>query len=286
MLSVKASLLLLYLRISPRVIFRRIVKSLLVLFTLDAIVFSGMAMFQCSPVDRAWLWTKPGRCNNRELLYKAQGLWSLFQNLVIIFLPVPTVLKLQMSRRRRALLLLVFAVGLMYVLKRYTIHRAEPRTEDDFRPCAAVIARVVPTSPPALYKSDLTWWLVESQDWIAVETGSGMICASLILLKPLINVLFPKVLGGSLHRSRRRAAAIWPGQAKRSQSTNATHHRLNHEVVVPTLPMSHHTNILLLDDRACPGTADSPRPCSYLEGLQSPDLESAPIQDPFSQLAS
>ncbi|KAL8938314.1 MAG: hypothetical protein Q9211_003265 [Gyalolechia sp. 1 TL-2023] len=151
MLSVKASLLLLYLRISPRVIFRRCVKGLLVFFTLDAIIWSFLAVFQCTPVDRAWIWNKPGHCRNREFLYKAQGLWSLTENLIVIGLPIPTVLKLQMHWRRRALLLLVFGIGLI--------------------PCGAVIARIIPTSPPEVFSSDLTWWLVEMQDWIAVETG-------------------------------------------------------------------------------------------------------------------
>ncbi|KAL8943084.1 MAG: hypothetical protein Q9216_001284 [Gyalolechia sp. 2 TL-2023] len=128
MLSVKASLLLLYLRISPRVLFRRWVKGLLVLFTVDAIVWSAMAVFQCVPVDRAWIWTKPGRCRNRELLYKAQALWSLAENLVVIGLPIPIVYRLQMHWRRRALLLLAFGVGLI--------------------PCGAVIARVIPSLPP------------------------------------------------------------------------------------------------------------------------------------------
>lgn len=58
---------------------------------------------------------------NREFIYKAQGLWSLTENLVIIALPIPTVLKLQMHWRRRALLLLVFTVGLVYVLGVYAI---------------------------------------------------------------------------------------------------------------------------------------------------------------------
>lgn len=116
MLSVKASMLLLYLRISPRVIFRRWVKGLLIFFTADAIIWSAIAVIQCIPVDRAWIWTKPGHCRNREFLYKAQALWSLAENLVVIILPFRTVLKLQVHWRHRALLLLVFGIGLMYAL--------------------------------------------------------------------------------------------------------------------------------------------------------------------------
>ncbi|KAL8841063.1 MAG: hypothetical protein Q9170_001088 [Blastenia crenularia] len=112
MLSIKASLLLLYLRISPCVIFRRCVKVLLVLFAADAIIFSVLALFQCSPVDRAWIWSKPGHCMNRELGYRCQALLSLAENLIVIALPIPTIVKLHMPRRRRGLLLVVFAAGL------------------------------------------------------------------------------------------------------------------------------------------------------------------------------
>ncbi len=113
MFSVKASLLLLYLRISPCVLFRRCVKFLLILFTLDTMVWSVLAVFQCLPIDKAWRWTNPGQCHNRELLYKAQALWNLTENMVIIVLPLPTILRLQMHWRRRLQLILVLALSLV-----------------------------------------------------------------------------------------------------------------------------------------------------------------------------
>ncbi|KAL8927738.1 MAG: hypothetical protein Q9208_002153 [Pyrenodesmia sp. 3 TL-2023] len=113
MFSVKASLLVLYLRISPCILFRRCVKLLLILFTLDTMVWSFLAVVQCLPIDKAWRWTNPGRCHNRELLYKAQGLWNLTETMVIIILPLPTIIRLQMHWRQRLQLILVLALSLV-----------------------------------------------------------------------------------------------------------------------------------------------------------------------------
>ncbi|KAI4131704.1 MAG: hypothetical protein LQ338_001105 [Usnochroma carphineum] len=168
MLSVKASLLLLYLRISPCVIFRRCVKSLLVFFTIDAVAWSVLASFQCLPIDHSWKWTKPGHCMNREFLYKAQGLWSLTEDIIIIILPIPTILKLQMHWRRRVLLILVFAFGLV--------------------PCGAVIARVIPSAPPEVFTSDFTWC---SQANHATAAASALNIARTRRDNPLHIALFP-----------------------------------------------------------------------------------------------
>lgn len=148
-----------------------------------------------------------------------------------------------------------------------------------------MIARIIPTTPPEVFSSDLTWWLVDMQDWVAVEYGSGMICASLILLKPLIKLLFPRLLGGSLHESPIVPAAAWHALSKRSRSGETARQPVNPHTTVSNMPTSRHTDDLTLNDKAFSVTADSPRPCSYLKALRSPDLESSPFEDPFSRSA-
>ncbi|KAL8953738.1 MAG: hypothetical protein Q9222_000420 [Ikaeria aurantiellina] len=249
MLSVKASLLLLYLRISPRRIFRRCVLSLLILFTVDAIIFSLLGAFECSPIDRAWIWNKPGHCKNWAFLLRAQGLWSLAEDIVILLFPMPTIWKLQMPRRRKTLLLAVFATGLVYALA---------------RPCAAVITRIaLPTTPQTFV--DFTWWLVELQNWGAVESGSGMICASLILLKPLIQIVSPKILGVSVHGSRRKPAAVWPGQGRRLPSAAIVPYQPDQAAMTPILTAPDVRGEGALEPKRIPLTANRPRACSYLE---------------------
>lgn len=295
MMSVKASLLLLYLRISPCTVFRRCVCFLLVLFAVDALAWSVLGSFQCLPIDHSWKWTKPGHCMNREFLYKAQGLWSLTEDIIIIILPIPTILRLQMHWRRRVLLILVFAVGLVYVLPFYFPTIPCPDCllfdrglqADHSRPCGAVIARIVPTAPPSVFNSDYTWWLVSMQNWIAVEYGTGMVCASLILLKPLFQLLAS---------TRRSAAAAWPGQPKRSDSGGRARLPMSQDVTSSTvraprgadlMPRKDQLEIRGIHIQDCASIPkESPTPLSYLEGLRSPDLESCVSEDPFSTLPS
>lgn len=121
------------------------------------------------------------------------------------------------------------------------------------------------------------------QNWIAVEYGSGMICASLILLKPLIKLVYPKILGGSVHGPGGRAAGAWHGQGKRAQCTEPARHKTDLGTTTPEPQESHDKT---REKKALQIVTDRPRPVSYLEDLQSPDLESSYCDDPFSQASS
>lgn len=281
MVCVKDSLLLLYLRISPCVRFRRWVNCFLALFTIDAIIWSLVAAFQCSPINRAWTWSESGHCRNREFLYKAQGLWNLVENVVIIILPIPTIMRLQMQKRRRLLLSAVFAVGLVYVMMT-SLMVCNVKLIHVCRPCVAVVARLIPTTSPKVFQSDLTWWLITMQNWTAVEYGSGMICASLILLKPLIKIVFPSILGRSTLELRDRAAAPCPKQAKRAQCPKVACHQMNQQGCVTVPKKIGHA----LPEKALRIVTDQSRPLWYLDGLQSPDLEASYDNDTFSLASS
>ncbi|KAL9577381.1 MAG: hypothetical protein Q9212_006398 [Teloschistes hypoglaucus] len=167
-----------------------------------------------------------------------------------------------MHKRRRLLLLAVFAVGLV--------------------PCVAVVARLIPTTPPEVFQSDLTWWLITMQNWTAVEYGAGMICASLILLKPLIKILFPNVLGRSALELRDRGLAPCPKQAKRAQCTKIACPQMNQNGCVTAPKEVGHA----VPEKRLKIVTDQPRPLCYLDGLQSPDLEASYDNDLFSPASS
>ncbi|KAL8970336.1 MAG: hypothetical protein Q9183_001573 [Haloplaca sp. 2 TL-2023] len=218
MVSVKDSLLVLYLRISPDARFQRWVKGLLWLFTIDAIVWSYMAAFQCTPISHAWIWSESGHCMNRDFLYKAQG------------------------------------------------------------PCAAIIARLIPSTESEVFRTDLSWWLATVQNWIAVEYSTGMICCSLILLKPLVQLLCPRLLGGTSHR-RTRGAAVWHGHGEPAQARIPLCHNIH---AGPRTPVPSNRK---RDNQTMVVETNSPMPISQcLQGLQSPDLEYH--DDPFPSPSS
>lgn len=56
---------------------------------------------------------KEGQCLNKAALYIATAALNIITDLMVIALPIPMVLGLQMSRSRKVMLILLFSVGIM-----------------------------------------------------------------------------------------------------------------------------------------------------------------------------
>lgn len=182
------------------------------------------------------------------------------------------------------------------------------------------------------------------QDWIAVEYCTGMVCASLILLKPLAQMLC-----GSRTVATAKSSA-WPRPpncstaqpvplyrpryGKRSLSLPVKSHsgetapsgflgsrflshpakdkqfvaeipcytlarerygkgialgarpRTSRDIRESSIPVPHSPDGSMVEAEPFSVKGESLRPLSYLKGLQSPDLESSPCEDPFSHSPS
>ncbi len=79
----------------------------------EDVLFTLLSLFQCDPPSKAWEFILPGKCLNNIGLYKAEVIFSLATNTVILILPIPTIWGLHMVLKRRLLLLSVFAIGLL-----------------------------------------------------------------------------------------------------------------------------------------------------------------------------
>lgn len=64
-------------------------------------------------------------------------------------------------------------------------------------PCVSLVARLSFFTSAAVFDSSPSWWIVKTEDWVLAEYSSGLICASLIHLKPLVQRLLPSLLGDS-----------------------------------------------------------------------------------------
>ncbi|EMR62632.1 putative cfem domain-containing protein [Eutypa lata UCREL1] len=81
------------------------------LFTL-ASVFAGI--FHCWPIEYGWTsWTgeTEGKCFNFNLFAWAHAIISIVLDIFILALPIPTLAKLQMGRRKKINLFIMFSVG-------------------------------------------------------------------------------------------------------------------------------------------------------------------------------
>lgn len=116
----KISILLLYLRLFPDQTFRKIVKTIIVLCCISATSFFVACILRCFPVDYAWkFWDHEheGRCT--DILLSAQG-WphvsvNIFADLVVLFLPLSTIWRLNLPLEKKLSVMAMFSVGLLWV---------------------------------------------------------------------------------------------------------------------------------------------------------------------------
>ena len=76
------------------------------------------SIFSCSPIAMGWdLTIQDGTCINRPALYEATAAFGVIVDCLVISIPIPMVLQLQMSRNKKAWLILMFVLGSMYVFR-------------------------------------------------------------------------------------------------------------------------------------------------------------------------
>lgn len=168
----KASLLTQYLRIfsSPRT--RALCYTLLfcLLPALLWAIFGGI--FLCNPVAKLWDPDRPGTCRSAETYWLSVAGLDISLDLLILLLPLPAILALRLPPRQKLALVLVFALG--------------------FFVCAVAIARLVTvyiTAHRGRIIASAVWAVV----WSAVEANVGIVCASLLALKPLAAKWWPRL---------------------------------------------------------------------------------------------
>jgi hypothetical protein len=107
----KISILLLYLRLFPTPRFRTIVYIALAWQVAHTIAFLGVVIFPCIPVESIWdLLVPKTRCINVNLMtYWGAGL-SIFEDFVIMLLPVYELWGLKLGTRKKV------GLGLMFIL--------------------------------------------------------------------------------------------------------------------------------------------------------------------------
>ena len=108
---IKFSILFFYRRIFPQ----RNVKILL--WTVGAVVLCWQIalgftfIFQCNPVHKAWAFYVPGTCLPILKLFLANAIPNIVTDFVIIAIPLPLILNLQISRSQKIALCGIFLTG-------------------------------------------------------------------------------------------------------------------------------------------------------------------------------
>ncbi|KAK1980535.1 hypothetical protein LZ30DRAFT_594596 [Colletotrichum cereale] len=174
----KIALLLLYLRIFPMREVRKgalICGGLTTFWTLACII---AASIQCIPINKLWEPWKPGYCINLFLTQLCIAIPSIIVDIAILYLPIPHVLKLQMNRAQRVLVLFTFLLGSYVVF------------------CSVYRFRIF----LEYTRNDIPYSLAQGLAWNIVEISSGIVSACLPTMGPIIRLLWKGLLE-SAHRS-------------------------------------------------------------------------------------
>ncbi|OBT41626.1 hypothetical protein VE00_07847 [Pseudogymnoascus sp. WSF 3629] len=188
----KVSILFLYLRIFPDRQFRRIIHIALVWMACRTVIFVCVVVFQCIPVAVSWDQSVVGKCADQQAFVYAGAAVSIFEDIVIMFLPVYELNGLTLSLKKRLVLVFMFALGSF-----------------------ASITSIIRLKYIVSYGTtiDLTYANVDPVIWSILESFTAVICSSLICLRPLIVKIVPKSFP-STEMSETTRTPTSPGWAK------------------------------------------------------------------------
>ncbi|KAK7756805.1 hypothetical protein SLS62_001250 [Diatrype stigma] len=163
----KLSLLFLYLRITPDNRFHIVVKTLAAAFALYALVYAMISIFSCRPISASWdlaLMAAGSTCINKANFFLAASVANIVMDVIILVMPVPIIIPLQIPRRQKASLLLLFATGGFVIV-------------------VAIYNSVLTVN--LFLSNNYTWGLSYELSWMYAELSACVICASASSLKPV-----------------------------------------------------------------------------------------------------
>ncbi|KAL4937701.1 hypothetical protein BDV06DRAFT_226709 [Aspergillus oleicola] len=184
---VKFSILAQYYRIFEVRNFRFQVVAVGIFVLLYTIICIFVNAFEChSKPWRAWDPSFPTGCNNLPATYFSTAAITIFTDLVILVMPLPQLMKLNLHRRRKYALFAIFLTGTFA--------------------SAASIARL-----NALYKytvtEDVSYDAIQILLWTQIEVNVAIISASAPSLRPL----FHRIFKGSSYGRQRPSATPYGG---------------------------------------------------------------------------
>ncbi|KAE9367303.1 hypothetical protein N431DRAFT_561324 [Stipitochalara longipes BDJ] len=173
---VKCSILIFYLRIFPSKWFK--IADLLVLASVIGFgVAAALAVaFQCNPIRGAWNRTINSQCINLNALAYAAGAIFVAQDLAVLILPIPQCLTLQMGRKQKLNVMVMFSIGIIA--------------------CIVSIVRLKYLVTFAT-SNDLPWDNAIPSIWSFVEICVATICACLPAIRLLLSRYLPALFSSA-----------------------------------------------------------------------------------------
>ncbi|PGH07999.1 hypothetical protein GX51_01439 [Blastomyces parvus] len=172
----KASICLQYHRIFPGSRIRLACYAAIAFLTLYGLWVVIGAFLTCIPVKRFWDDTVEGNCMNRDAFWLSTAIVHIVTDIILLAMPMPILIRLNLPKRQRIALVLVFALGGFVCITsglRLESVRQVARSADIIASNAAAAS------------------------WSSVESNVAIICCTLPTLRPLITRMFPNIFSKS-----------------------------------------------------------------------------------------
>lgn len=113
----KLAFLFFFLRIFPSASTRRLIWVAISISVLYTIGFASTMTFACMPISAVWtVWDgtrKPDYCITQNTFYLVAAAVNICLDFAIVLIPIPDLIKLNLSPRKKLFLCAIFGVGVM-----------------------------------------------------------------------------------------------------------------------------------------------------------------------------
>ncbi|KAG4428570.1 hypothetical protein IFR05_015945 [Cadophora sp. M221] len=179
----KISIITFYLRIFPSQKFRIASYFILGWVILTTLLFMLLALLQCIPISLNYYgWQTNGgrdKCLNLNAESYASAAINITQDVVILLLPIPSLLRLRVSRKKKLHVLFMFSLGFFIcVCSIVRIFKVGKFTDDSRNPTRDFV--------------DVTYWS-------AIETYVSVVVPNLPAIRSFLSHKFPSVFGLDSH---------------------------------------------------------------------------------------
>ncbi|KAH6974392.1 hypothetical protein BKA56DRAFT_675831 [Ilyonectria sp. MPI-CAGE-AT-0026] len=199
----KIAAILLYLRLFVSKDFRMacfVVMGIIVAWSIGGV---GATIWQCIPIEASWNKNIDGNCIDSNKFWIAYAVMNILTDVMVLVLPIPSIMRLQMSMRDRLLLCCVFLLGGFVTI--------------------TSILRTTSVQNSLKNKEDITYNFIERGMWTLIEANSGIIAACLPVLKRPMSKLFPRVFGFTKKSSSYNTHSNSKGYNLSNVSASASH---------------------------------------------------------------
>ncbi|KAF4454022.1 hypothetical protein F53441_3406 [Fusarium austroafricanum] len=171
----KMALALFYRRLSPHRWWKWCVYGVFSLVAGYNLAILLVIVFGCAPFKKSWDFTiLEGTCVDRPAVYICTAGLGIFSDLILLVMPLPMIRRLQVPRRQKAGLVVLFVIGSATLV-------------------TSVVRLVLLV--PSVHDTDYTWVLSSAVIWVCIEANLLIICASLTTLRRFFIHVAPKFIG-------------------------------------------------------------------------------------------